>query len=797
MIRRVGIAVTVMGFSGLAAQIILLRELLIVFSGNELSIGVIFANWVMLEAIGCYFLPGRLADRSRNALPLFALITILFSLSLPAAVLLTRSLKGLLGVSVGESLGLGTIFGASLLILLPVSILHGALFPLSCRIYAAFSARDAPAAGRVYAYETLGTLVGGIACTALLVPHLNTVQAALGLAALNLVTGIALLAPFRGHGPFHGAMLVALSGLLLLAGYLLFGGPAERLHRASVRAQWPNLNVLHYENSRYGNICVIENQGQYIFFQDGVPGLITPVPDILAVQEFVHLPLLAHPLPARILIVSGGAGGVINEVLRHPSIESVEYAELDPLILSLLRKFATPLTESELNDPRVQVRHVDGRLLLRTTPARYDLIFVGIEEPSSLQTNRFFTREFFALARDRLDEGGILVLGVPGSLAFPDEGLRNLNSSIYHTLRAVFGHVRVLPGDDRNLLLASDAPGVLAMDRALIEKRLSERALAADVLVPWQIEKRLHPGWQLWFARFIQGSSQRINRDFQPLGLFYSISHWNALFAPAFGRLYAPLEKMDLRWIALALALLLGAFFVRRWRGGSSPPGIPLAIAATGFAGMIFDLVVIFAFQAVYGYVFSWIGLLVASFMAGAACGSLGMTAGLERAQRGAPRAAGQAHRGPFGGAATDPAEPARGEDGLPLRGRLRRLFIAIEMAIVALSAALPLALLAINAGAGRQNAFLLPGIGFLLASFICGLLTGSQFPLANRLYLERRRGPAGTAGLLYAADLTGGWLGGMAGAVMLLPVLGLIGTCVTVGLLKLTSGIIVATHRE
>ena len=84
----------------------------------------------------------------------------------------------------------------------------------------------------------------------------------------------------------------------------------------------------------------------------------------------------------------------------------------------------------------------------------------------------------------------------------------------------------------------------------------------------------------------------------------------------------------------------------------------------------------------------------------------------------------------------------------------------------------------------------------FLSLSFISGFLTGSQFPLANKLYLRKSRNLSQTAGLLYASDLLGGWLGGILGAVVLLPVLGLTGTCLTVGLLKLTSFTLIATHR-
>jgi spermidine synthase len=750
-----------MGFSGLIAEILLLREFLIVFSGNELSIGIVLANWLILEALGCFF-PGRMAEKSKNRIEAFAVITVLFSLSLILAAFLIRSLKGVLGVSVGESIGLLPILYSSFLILLPVSVLHGALFTFSCRIYSMYSAQDASSAGRVYVYETVGTIIGGIVCTYLIIPYLNAFQAAIGLAILNFVVCLVVLAPYWKTGLFQKATLVILSMLVLFSGYLVLGGQVDKLHHYSIQAQWRNQNVVHYQNSQYGNICVVENRGQYIYFLDGVPAILTPLPDIHFIEEYVHLPLLAHPQPESILIVSGGAGGTINEVLRHPSVATVEYAELDPLILSLLRRFPTPLTESELNDERVKIKQVDGRLLLGTTPNQYDVIFIGIMEPSSLQANRFFTREFFSLAQQRLNEGGILVLGAPGSLTLLNQELKDLNSSIFHTLNSVFSHIRVIPGDGRNIFLSSDSQEISTIDKAQIVERLSERNISASAMVPWHIEKRLHPGWQDWLTHFLEGSSQRINYDFQPVGLFYSISHWNALFAPSFGWLFRQFERINLRVIFLLFVLFLLLYFVLRSRNTRFlPAGIPLSIVTTGFAGMIFSLVVIFTFQSMYGYVFSWIGLLVASFMAGAACGAMLMIMVLARIQKGL------------------------------------RLFIGNELAIICFSIGLPFVFLAVNAYGGGQIAFVLFGMLFLIISFVCGLITGSQFPLANKLYLKNGESSSRTAGLLYASDLLGGWLGGIVGAVVLLPVLGLGGTCVTVGLLKLASLIVIGTQPQ
>jgi spermidine synthase len=279
------------------------------------------------------------------------------------------------------------------------------------------------------------------------------------------------------------------------------------------------------------------------------------------------------------------------------------------------------------------------------------------------------------------------------------------------------------------------------------------------VIVPWYIEKKLHHGWQDWFSSFIEGSSQRINSDLNPVGLFYSISHWNALFAPSLRWLFRQFERINLRTIVLLFVVLLLLYFVLRSKNiRFFRAGIPLSIITTGFAGMIFDLVVIFTFQSIHGYVFSWIGLLVASFMAGAACGAMLTTMVLGRTKD------------------------------------CFRLFIKVELAIVCFSIGCPFVFLAVHEYLGGLGVFSFRML-FLAISFICGLLIGSQFPLANKVYLRNSTSLSKTAGLLYASDLLGGWFGGIIGAVVLLPVLGLVGTCITVGLLKLTSLIIVTTQ--
>jgi spermidine synthase len=125
------------------------------------------------------------------------------------------------------------------------------------------------------------------------------------------------------------------------------------------------------------------------------------------------------------------------------------------------------------------------------------------------------------------------------------------------------------------------------------------------------------------------------------------------------------------------------------------------------------------------------------------------------------------------------------------------KFFVSIELAIICFSFGCLLIVYIPNVNLGGQDTFFLFRSLFLVISFISGLLIGSQFPLANKLYLRDDTSLTKTAGTLYAADLLGGWFGGVLGAVVLLPVLGLVGTCITVGLLKLTSFIIINTQPK
>ena len=777
-----GATVLVVGFSGVVAQIVLLRELLVTFLGNEISVGIILGNWLLLEACGSYL--GKGIEKSRDRIAVFVLVMLVFSLTLPLSLYMSRSIKPILGVSRGEGLGSLHMLFASLLILMPTAMSHGALFTIGAKIYSSLSSSHwttlifprldkaqsdvAPAAGFVYCIEVVGTTLGGILFTYVLLPFLHAFHIVSVVLLMNLLL-CPLLLMLRARILEPASRLPTLLTVAVLAAatcvaaYAAVSEPAEYLQNRSIRRQWGDLRVVFYENSPYGNVAVTAREKQYDFYSDGVPIITLPHPDIAAAEDFVHFPFSYHPSPRRVLLVSGGAGGVLAEMLKH-DLERIDYVELDPLLFQALDRFAAPEVRKEWHNPKVGIHLVDGRRFLAGTTERYDLILIGLSNPNDLQINRFFSREFFELSDHRLNPGGILFLTLPGSLTYLNAELQTLNACVLQTLREVFLYVMVIPGEE-NLYLASQSIDFSAVGAEGLEVRLGERGVSTRLFTPPYIAYRLRPDRGRWLAEILASARAGENRDFRPIGVYYSLGLWNAQFAPYGKGLFRFFGKLTLAPLALfcvllsALLLLLG----RVARGGLSRAALPFAVATTGFCGMLFDLMIVFSFQVLYGYVYHRIGLIITAFMAGTGLGGLLATRAL--AERG---------------------------------GRLRMLQV-LEGGLVVVCLLL---LIVFQRFLPRWSGSSASGswygeLPFFAAALVCGALIGGEFPIAVSLAFYTGKDFGRSVGTINAADLFGGWWAGIFGGIVLLPVLGLPQTCLILALLKACSLALLTQSRR
>jgi spermidine synthase len=742
-----------MGFTFTITQVMLIRELLVVFIGNELSIAIILANWLLLEAAGSFLL-GKKAKELGLGIGGYGLLQVLLSILLPMTIYGIRCLRDFMGLSLGEGASLWAIFFWTVPILAPLGIVNGILFALGCSLQADWEKKAASSIGRVYLYEALGAGAGGILYTFFFIPFFTSFQVAFLLGASNLSSALLLVSTGEERKTRKKKILAGLIGPAFIAGILLLILPStQRLEKSSMNRQWRGLQILESSWSPYGNVTVGRREEQLTFFSNGMPICNAPVPDIALVEETVHYPLLFSPSPRRILIVGGGFGGVIQEALKHP-VEEVHYTEIDPLILQLIKENLTPLTRPEIENPRVRIHNLDGRFFIKTTSQKFDGILLNLPPPSTLELNRYYTVEFFGEVFRSLNENGILALSIPGSETYLSPELRDLNMCLLRSLREVFPCVYVIPGEV-NFVLASAAieAGPLLPERFI--RRLQERKINTRFLTEFQIRLRLETQRQKWLEDSLsRGGAVQMNRDENPSGLYYGIAYWNAQFHPFLQIFWGRVGKLRLWHLALPLLLLsLGIFaFQRKRRKDWTRGALTWIVATTGFFGIAFSVLLIFSFQTLYGYAYQWIGLLIASFMVGLALGSWTMTWALEKIRK----------------------------FSLTLAGVeiLMTLFAALGMILLALF---------YSPGLGQR---ILTGMrfAFLLLSGITGYLVGLEFPLASSIFSSNGERAGRTAGILYGSDLFGAWAGSLLVGVLWVPVLGILQTCGVVIFLKLVS---------
>jgi spermidine synthase len=265
-------AFILMGLGTLLAQIILLRELMKVFSGNELTAGIVLAAWLLWTGAGSA-LAGAFADRLPNKPSIFAAVQMILSVILLASFLLTRYLRPLLGIPAGEIASLLQMMAGIFLLLIPFGLCSGFLFALGCSLLGEITSKGASSIGRVYAYEALGAGIGGIAFSLLLIHLLNPWQICLITAAFLSFSAFLLSRRLR---------LIALVWIGLLIACLLFFG--ARLDLISQGWGWQGYRVVASKDTIYGNITVIAEGPQKSFFENGVWAFTYPDPQTAEVS---------------------------------------------------------------------------------------------------------------------------------------------------------------------------------------------------------------------------------------------------------------------------------------------------------------------------------------------------------------------------------------------------------------------------------------------------------------------------------------------------------------------------------
>ena len=191
---------------------------------------------------------------------------------------------------------------------------------------------------------------------------------------------------------------------------------------ASVQTKYQQMEIL--ELADYGKCLVLDGRIQS-----------SQADEFIYHEALVHPGLLAHPRPERAMVIGGGEGATLREILRHKSIRHALMVDIDQEVVEQCKRHLPEMHQGAFDDPRTEVRHDDARVFLEQTSERFDLIVVDLTEPlEEGPACLLFTREFYRLVSDRLSPEGVMTM----QAGMTKVGELGFFAAVCRTLREVF-----------------------------------------------------------------------------------------------------------------------------------------------------------------------------------------------------------------------------------------------------------------------------------------------------------------------------------------------------------------------
>lgn len=289
---------------------------------------------------------------------------------------------------------------------------------------------------KVLTFDYLGALVASLLFPILLVPHLGLVRTSLLFGLLSAAVGLWSVWLFRPVlGPAPDLKVKAVVAVLLLSAAFAY---AERLTDLSEEALYTDPVVLA-RTSAYQRIVLTRTRGHFQLFLNG--NLQFSSADEYRYHEaLVHPALALRPEARRVLVLGGGDGLAVREILKHPRVEEIVLVDLDPAMtrLAVENPLLRQLNGGSLQDPRVRVVNEDALVWLAQPPlSLFDAAFVDFPDPHNFSLGKLYTRHFYSLLRGRLDPDGVAAIQSTSPLM-----ARRSYWCINRTLEAAGFHVR-------------------------------------------------------------------------------------------------------------------------------------------------------------------------------------------------------------------------------------------------------------------------------------------------------------------------------------------------------------------
>ncbi|MBU0580570.1 MAG: hypothetical protein KKA19_05280, partial [Candidatus Margulisbacteria bacterium] len=519
--------------------------------------------------------------------------------------------------------------------------------------------------------------------------------------------------------------------ILFFVNLLLISPVSSTLEKWSQKKAWQGYSIIKTIESPYGRLTLTQEHRELAVYNNSE--LLFSTTERPLNEENIHTPLLTKISPPKnILMIGGGLGGALEEILKYSSVESIDYIETDRTLLRYSREYLSRF--NFFRDKRVQILSKDARQYLNTVSKNYDVIISGLSAPETLMFNRFYSLEFFQLCKNHLTSDGIMAFTMPYAESYMGKAMLEFNQLIAKSFQAVFPTVIIWPGTLNHFIgTASEIP--FSTNSWNLVAKMNERGIRNGYFTPEALTNLFTPEKVENAQGLLTGENALpFNNDLKPYAYFYYQILWSTYIKSPLNNIFSKTNHIILYAI---FAFFIIYLIYHRLTSSQKNTFIPLAIFSLGASSMILQIATIFLFQILVGSLYYQIGILILFFMLGLYFGSY------------------QSRK-----------EFVLGKN---IKNNLHLEMLLLFIPVIILS------------GLTIFSITMLPSWLYIIAipliSYLIGYPVGRTFGIGLRYQYKYIAQPGFLAAIIYSFDIWGGALTALVTTVLLLPLIGFIGT--------------------
>ena len=408
------------------------------------------------------------------------------------------------------------IYGLSIII----GLFIGMEIPLVMRLNSEFEDLKVNVSSAVEK-DYYGSLVGGVFFAFVGLPVLGLTYTPFLLAGVNLAVAIVLIFFLKSNlSKIAFKRSIAVS-LLLLMTLILGSIYAQPVVLYGEQVKYKD-QVVYSEQSKYQKIILTQWKDHYWLYLNGHQQL-SSMDEVMYHEPIVHFPVMLNKHASKVLVLGGGDGCAVRELLKYKDIEQIDLVDLDPSVTDLAKthEVLLSLNKGALSDARVNVYNDDGYRFIKDSKDFYDVIIIDLPDPKTVELSRLYSYEFYKLCHRQLRPHGTIITQA-GSPYFATKAYLCINESMS---QAGFSTMRV----HNQLITLGEWGWILGSKDEEISQSLLEDRFNEDISTEWMNKesiqlmtsfgKEIYPGTD---------TTHRVNKIHDPvLYQYYLEGNWD------------------------------------------------------------------------------------------------------------------------------------------------------------------------------------------------------------------------------------------------------------------------------